>query len=187
MFVTIYARFIDASMAEKAMGALLDHGAQRGDITGFFPEGYQTSDVYEVAPNVVNGITTTTGADAAAGAVTGAEVGLGLGAAAVLGSLLIPGFGLVTGGGALASALIGWAGATAGGAVAGGVAGFLQDQGIDQTTIVDQESALKNGQAILVVKSPSGPLSELEISALMTKYQAQNFGRTETSFVAVNS
>lgn len=184
MFVTLYARFLDASLAEKAMGALLDHGAERIDITGFFPESYQISDVYEVAPNVVNGITTTTGADAAAGAVTGAEVGLGLGAVAVLGSLLIPGFGLVTGGGALASALIGWAGTTAGGAVAGGVAGFLQDQGVEQSTIVDQESALKNGQAILVVKTPSGPLSEFDIAALLTKYQAQTFARTETSYAA---
>ncbi len=183
MIVTIYSRFPDAALAEKGMGALLDQGASRADITGFFPEGYQTPDVHEVAATVVNGITTTTEVDAAVGAAKGAGIGLGLGAAAAIGSLLIPGFGLVTGGGALASALIGWAGSTAGGSIAGGVAGFLQDQGVDQQILIDQEAALKNGRATVVVTCPSGTLSALEVEGILVKYQGETFAKVERSLV----
>lgn len=185
MFVTIHASFEDAALGEKAMGALLDHGVEREDLSGFFPADYETDDVHEVRANLKHGITTTTGADAAAGAAKGAGMGLGLGAVATVASLLIPGFGLVTGGGALATALIAAAGTTVGGAVAGGVGGYLQDQGVDEQVALDSEAALRHGRAVVVVRCPSGKLSESEISAILLKYHASTFGRTEAPAVIV--
>jgi hypothetical protein len=179
MFITLHASFEDAALGEKAMGALLDHGVAKEDLSGFFPSDFETEDVHEVRANLKHGITTTTSADAASGAAKGAGVGLGLGAVATLASLLIPGFGLVTGGGALASALIGAAGTTVGGALAGGVAGYLEDQGVDHQVALDSEAALRHGRAVVVVRCPSGKLSEAEISAILLKYHASTFGRIE--------
>ena len=183
MFITLHASFEDAALGEKAMGALLDHGVAKEDLSAFFPTDYQTDDVHEVRANLNHGITTTTGADAAAGAAKGAGVGLGLGAIATLASLLIPGFGLVTGGGALATAIITAAGATAGGAVAGGVAGYLEDQGVDTKVALDSEAAVRNGRAVVIVRCPSGKLGEAEISEILLKYHASTFGRTQASIV----
>ncbi|MBN9417860.1 hypothetical protein ABS71_00305 [bacterium SCN 62-11] len=179
MFITLHASFEDAALGEKAMAALLDHGVAKEDLSGFFPSDFETEDVHEVRANLKHGITTTTSADAAAGAAKGAGVGLGLGAVATLASLLIPGFGLVTGGGALASALIGAAGTTVGGALAGGVAGYLEDQGVDHQVALDSEAALRHGRAVVVVRCPSGKLSEADISAILLKYHASTFGRIE--------
>lgn len=179
MFVTLHASFEDAALGEKAMGALLDHGVAREDLSGFFPSDYETEDVHEVRANLKHGITTTTSADAASGAAKGAGVGFGVGAVATLASLLIPGFGLVTGGGALATALIGAAGTTVGGAVAGGIAGYFEDQGVDHQVALDSEAALRHGRAVVVVRCPSGKLSEAEISAILLKYHASTFGRIE--------
>lgn len=183
MFITLHASFEDAALGEKAMGALLDHGVAREDLSGFFPADFETEDVHEVRATLKHGITTTTSADAASGAAKGAGVGLGLGALATLASLLIPGFGLVTGGGALATALATAAGTTVGGAVAGGVAGFLQDQGVDHQVALDSEAALRHGRAVVVVRCPSGGLSESEISAILLKYHANTFGRIESPAV----
>lgn len=179
MFITIYAKFADAKNAEQAMGALLDHGASKESITAFFPEGYQKEDVKEVHAEVNHGITTTTGEDAAVGAAKGAGIGLGIGALAAVASLFIPGFGLVTGGGALATAATAMFGTAVGGAVAGGVGGFLEDQGVDKVVAVDAERALKNGQALVIVGAPSGKLTELDITEILNKYGAERFGRDE--------
>ena len=180
MKTTLYTSFIDAALAEKAMGALTDHGLEREDISGLFPAEYETKDIHEVGPTVKHGITTTTSADAASGAVTGAGVGLGVGTVAALASLFIPGFGLVTGGSALVTALAAMAGTTAAGAVAGGVAGFFQDQGVDSRIAIDSEEALKNGQAVLIVRAPSGPLDEVQISTILSKYQGFSFARQDS-------
>lgn len=176
MHVTLYANFPDAANGEKALGALLDRGAQPIDLSAFFPSEYETPDVHEVGSNVRHGITTTTGEDARVGAAKGASYGLGFGTLAALVSLSIPGFGLVTGGGALATAIGSVAGATAGGAVTGGVAGFLQDQGAP-THIASQ--SLRNGEAVLVVKAPTGQLTEDQARELLLKYQGSIFGRVE--------
>lgn len=179
MLITLHASFADAAMAEKSMAALMDHGADKLDVSGFFPEDYETPDVHEVQANIEHGITTTTGADAAAGAAKGAGIGLGVGAVAAVASLLIPGFGIVAGGGALATALISMAGTAAGGAISGGVAGFLQDQGVPQNVAQDSEAALKNGRAVVVVKCPTGKLSETDATGILAKYGAETFGRVE--------
>mgnify|MGYP000930956673 CR=1 FL=1 len=179
MLITLHASFADAAMAEKAMGALMDHGADKLDVSGFFPEDYETPDVHEVQANVEHGITTTTPADAAAGAAKGAGIGLGVGAVAALASLVIPGFGIVAGGGALATALMAMAGTAAGGAISGGVAGFLQDQGIPEKVALDSEAALKNGRAVVVAKCPTGKMSEGDVTEILVKYGAETFGRVE--------
>src|SRR5688500_11923729 len=98
-----------------------------------------------------SGISTTTGADGAAGAVKGAGLGLGVGIAAALAALAIPGFGLVLGGGALATAAAGAAGATAAGALAGGVEGFLKDQGVPDDVLTHYNDTFMQGGAILAV------------------------------------
>lgn len=177
--VSIYAKFPDAAQAEKALAALVDRGADVADMTALFPEGYQQQNSKKTAAEqAVSGVTTTTGADAAAGAGKGAAVGLGVGALAALTSLFIPGFGLVTGGSALVTALSGLAGATAGGAVAGGVAGYLQDQGVPGRIALDAEEAVKNGRAVLGIDTPSGKLGEFEVLEILSKYHAESVGRT---------
>src|SRR5579872_5409299 len=111
MTQTLYASFNDASLAEKAAGALMDHGVVADDISVIAHETYgqkhindepgQAVVVTERGVGNVNtatseigaghteaaakgGISTTTPADAAAGAATGAGIGLGLG---ILGGL----------------------------------------------------------------------------------------------------
>ena len=170
MAQNLFASFQDYKMAEKAVGALLDHGVSKDHLSLIGP-----ADGKDHQSHAENGVTTTTGADAAAGAAKGAGVGLVAGALAALASLLIPGFGLVIGGGALATALASAAGTTAAGALAGGVTGFLQDQGVDKQLAVDYEAALKNGGAVIEVSTPSKDVSLTEIQQILTKYGAMNF------------
>ena len=180
MQVTLYTRFQDASLAEKALGALTDHGAELKDLAAIFPTGYQSADPKTTpVEKATSGVTTTTGADAASGAAKGAGIGLGLGAVAAVASLFIPGFGIVTGGAALATALAAMAGTAAGGAVAGGVAGFMQDQGVPERVALDSEEAIKNGSAIVSVACPTGKLGEFEVLEILSKYHAESYGRSD--------
>lgn len=180
MKIALFVQFADASQAERALAALTDRGGEAKDMTAMFPNGYQTLHHGRTAvEEAVDGVSVTTGADAAKGAERGAVVGLGLGALAALASLVIPGFGLVTGGGALASALIGWAGSTAAGALAGGVAGYLQDQGVPSRIALDAEAAVKNGSAVVSIEVPTGSLGEFEVMEIVSKYHAVSFGRQE--------
>src|SRR6185369_2999416 len=127
---TIYASFADASLAEKAAGALLDFGLRAEDLSIVSSRtddqemderfddrelGRNTADEYKPKQDSTehaakSGISTTTPGDAASGASKGAGIGLGVGIAAALASIFIPGFGLVAGGGALATAIAGGAG-----------------------------------------------------------------------------
>jgi hypothetical protein len=127
---TIYASFADIELAEKATGALMDYGMRSEDISLIAHENhvnryaavneeavddsYNTMVVDRTAPvyekeglGAKSGLSTTTAADAGVGAAKGAGIGLGVGVLAGLASLAIPGFGLVLGGGALATALAG--------------------------------------------------------------------------------
>jgi len=128
----VYAVFPTVESAHSAVGALLDHGAQAVDVSLIIREPYidqydgHIETANDVKDSAEHGISTTTGADAASGAAKGSAIGLGVGAAAALAALLVPGIGLVIGGGALATAIAGAAGTTAAGAIAGGVAGFLR-------------------------------------------------------------
>jgi hypothetical protein len=120
------------------------------------------------------GLSTTTPGDAAAGAAKGAGVGLGVGVLAALASLVIPGFGLVVGGGALATAIAGAAGATAAGAIAGGIHGYLKDQGVSDQAAMDYDAAVKHGGAVLAVSLPSGDVDEVKAREILSKYNATN-------------
>ena len=207
---TLYASFADAALAEKAAGALLDHGARNEDISivasepskevreevredGVYDRTHTTyidhstgaGDSTEHAAK--QGISTTTAGDATAGAAKGAGIGLGVGVAAALASILIPGFGLVAGGGALATAIAGAVGATAAGAVAGGVHGYLKDQGVPDEVAVDYDRAVKNGGAVMAVAVPTDKLGELEVREILAKYQASNistFGALQRDIAA---
>ncbi|MDQ2986694.1 MAG: hypothetical protein M3R13_08215 [Armatimonadota bacterium] len=194
---TIYASFADIEMAEKATGALLDFGMRDEDISLVANEKHlnRVPAVSEVAVNddyntiavdrnapvyeredlgAKAGISTTTGADAGVGAAKGAGVGLGVGVLAGLASLAIPGFGLVLGGGALATALAGAAGATAAGAVAGGVTGYLKDQGMPEHAAEAYKEDFERGGAVLAVTAPSNDVGVATAEDLLDKYGATN-------------
>lgn len=248
---TIYASFADPSLAEKAAGALLDHGVRAEDISVVRSENGQvettnyatsapieadplattpdetaryagnypsdvvaagnavvpnnevyvapttndayvtpTSDTYvdptsderndrvdaagDTEAAAKHGISTTTGADAGAGAVKGTAWGAGIGALAAIASIAIPGFGLVAGGGALATAIGGFLASTGAGAVAGAVTGYLKDQGVDEHIATHYEGTITNGGALLAITLPSGNVSEDEARMVLEKYGAGN-------------
>ncbi len=184
---TIYASFDSSDQAIKAAGALLDYGVKNEDLT-IISQGIEselnadgtTVPAEQGNGNVVenadatakNGISTTTPGDAAAGAAKGAGIGLGAGVLAGLASLLVPGFGLVIGGGALAMALTGAAIATAGGGIAGGVTGFLKDQGIPEEHIAAYDKAVSSGGAIVAVTQSSNEVDTSQIMEVLNKYGA---------------
>ena len=93
----------------------------------------------------------------------------------------VPGLGLVTGGSALATALIGWADTTA----VGGVAGFMQDQGVPQRLALDTLAAVKSGTTVVTINCPTGRLCESEVIEVMSKYQGETFGRLTNQSRAV--
>lgn len=176
MSETLYATFNDYKMAEKAVGALLDHGLNKDCVTLI-----ANQDDKDHQSHAEEGITTTTGADAGSGAAKGAGFGLAVGALGALASLLIPGYGIVIGSGALATALGAAAGTTAGGAVAGGIAGFLQDQGVDEQASLDYEEAVKRGGALVELNLPADEdLDSVKAEGILNKYNATNIRRGGT-------
>lgn len=197
MAQTLYATFADASLAEKAVGALLDYGVRSEDISVISREHgvrdtqvdadgnthvENTRDEGEHAEKAgKHGLSTTTGGDARSGATKGAEIGLGVGVVAAIASLIVPGFGLVMGGGALAVAIAGAAGATAAGAVAGGVTGYLKDQGVPDTAAIDYHHAYDKGAALLSVNVPSEKVTQIEIEGILAKYRAENINTYATA------
>ena len=120
------------------------------------------------------GISTTTAADAGSAAITGGAVGLGVGAIAALASLLIPGFGLIVGGGALATAIGGLVATTGAGAAVGALTGYLKDQGVEEHVAQKYGEAVQGGGAILAVNVPSGDVDEVKARQILEKYGANN-------------
>lgn len=207
---TLYASFATVDDAQKAAGALLDHGAKKEDLSIVAhateePEfvrnraatgavGTTTGDTVTVTdPDVdrdddsddaegqaEHGITTTTGADAGAGAAKGAAWGLGIGALAALAAVWVPGLGIVLGEGALAWALGGAAGATAAGALAGGVHGYLVDQGVPEEHARAYNEAVEGGGAMIALAMPSGDLDPAEAEDILRKYGGANVGNYGT-------
>jgi hypothetical protein len=193
---TIYASFADLDMAEKATGALMDFGVDEADITLVVHESladgaevksssrddsYHTMVVDRTAPvhereelGAKSGISTTTAEDAGSGAAKGAGIGLGVGVLAGLASLTLPGFGIVLGGGALATALAGAAGATAAGAVAGGVTGYLKDQGVPEHAAQPYHEHFERGGCVLAVTVPSNEVGQATAEDVLDKYGAVN-------------
>jgi len=130
----------------------------------------------DVEASAKTGISTTTGADSAAGAGKGAAVGLGVGILAALASVFVPGFGLILGGSALATAIGGAIATTGAGAVAGAVTGYLKDQGVDTTIATDYERTINEGGALIEVNVPSGDVDEATAREVLAKYGAANVG-----------
>ena len=127
--------------------------------------------IYDADRAAKHGITVTTPADAAIGAAKGAGFGLGVGALAALAALAVPGFGLIIGGGVLATAIAGIAATTGAGAVAGGVFGFLKDQGVPAHDIPKYQEVYDEGGAILSVSVDSA-VPRGEIEDVLKKYGA---------------
>ncbi|HEY4002454.1 MAG TPA: hypothetical protein VGO93_26520 [Candidatus Xenobia bacterium] len=167
---TLYATFPDGALAKKAVGALLDHGADKDSISLI---GRQGDEQYWTGDSMgKEGISTTTGKDAAHAAAKGAGIGLGIGILAGIASLIIPGFGIVIGGGALATAIGSAVGTTAAGAIAGGVEGFMVDQGVPEKVATTYREALEHGQGMLALTLPSGKLEAGEAQEVVAKYGA---------------
>jgi len=173
----IYASFADAKDAEKAAGALLDYEMNEEDLS------FVRADIdedewhsYEAGQDLEHkaetGYTTTTGKDAGAGAANGAGWGLLAGAIAGLAMLWVPPFGLVLGGGALATAIGAAAGATAGGAIAGAFTGYLKDQGVAPEKIEEFHDHLESGGAVLELAVPSGEVDLDTAREVLAKYDA---------------
>lgn len=132
------------------------------------------NDAYTSEKAAKQGISTTTGADAGHAAVTGGAVGLGVGAIAAVASLLIPGFGLIVGGGALATAIGGMVATTGAGAVVGAVTGYLKDQGVEEHVAQQYTNTISGGGAILAVNVPSDDVDEAKAREILEKYGASN-------------
>jgi hypothetical protein len=185
---TIYASFAAPGDAERAAGAMLDHGAVAGDLSILANEKSatgqpvpQTSETMHAEKSAKSGISTTTPMDVAAGTVKGATIGIGVGALAAVASLFIPGLGLVVGGGALAAAFMGGAGTAIAGAAAGGVAGFLADQGVPEEVVTRYSSTFEEGGTILAIAVPSGKLEASDVEGILTKYGAANIATVNAS------
>lgn len=189
MAEALFAAFATKGNAERATGALLDHGLKDEDISlvsgGFKDEASarlytsrftipsaEVEEDHDDSLSAKTGISVTTAGDAGVGAAVGAGIGAGLGALAALGSLFVPGVGLVTGGGALAIALAGTAGSAAAGAVAGGATGYLVDLGVDRDTADEFEQTVQSGGAALAVHLPTDGMDPVEAREILNKYHA---------------
>ena len=118
------------------------------------------------------GISTTTAEDAGEGAIKGTEIGLGVGILVSLAALAVPGFGIVLGGGALASALGATALTAGAGAVAGGVTGYLKEQGVPISDADRYHGTIEGGGAILSFNIPSGNVDQATAEQILSKYGA---------------
>jgi hypothetical protein len=213
---TIYALFQNVADAERAIGALGDHGVPQSSIgiasrraaeeneTERVRDGYtrltddDTTSAATYAPhigtapaaaiastltprsdvdtpeNVVAtgkaGLTTTTPQDAAAGAAVGGGVGLVAGLLAAAAAVMIPGVGLVLGGGILAGAIGVAAATTAAGAAVGGVTGYLKDMGMPEQAATNVSDRLREGDYLLTVAVD--PARYDEIKQVLLKYNA---------------
>ena len=164
-------------MAKKAVGALMDYGVRPEELSMLYPADadasldYHNETELDLEHVAETGITTTTPADAAYGAVKGAGLGVAAGTLVALSTVFIPGFGLVLGGGALAIAIAAAAGTTAAGAVAGGVAGYLKDQGIPEDLHETYGKVLESGGVMVSVTHSSEDMDVRIIEEVLAKYE----------------
>lgn len=95
-----------------------------------------------------------------------------LGVFAGLASLIIPGYGIVIGSGALATAVGAAVGTTAAGAVAGGATGYLKDMGVNEEHAREYEQIIGKDGAVVSVGVPSKGVSEVQATEILNKYGA---------------
>jgi len=168
--------FKTTDAAARAAAALMDQGVHASDISVMVKDMPQTEDTEtskEVLDHAETGITVTTPEDALAGATKGAGVGLGLGVLASIAALTVPGFGLVLGGGALATGIGATLATGAAGAVSGAVYGYLKDQGVTEDQAKQIEDDVRQGGALVSVITPSGNASTELVEQVLSKYQDQ--------------
>jgi hypothetical protein len=159
--------FPDRDSAERAYGALADHGYTKDDVSLAMSEETKKKHFMESSRQ------TELGSKAAEGAGYGGALGGALGAiaAAIAGvgtSLAIPGLGLVIAG-PLAAAIAG-AGA---GAATGGVVGALVGWGIPEERVKRYEHGLKQG-GILMGVHPRNPEDAKRLEQVWRDNKAQN-------------
>ena len=173
----VHAMFANPDYAARAVVALIDIGVHQHDISILIkdppPNWDENLTSSELLEQATEGLTVTTGHDAAVGAAKGAAIGLGVGALAAVAALAIPGVGLVIGGGALATAAGGALAAGAAGAVSGAVYGYLRDQGIDDSVALAVEGDYQKGGALVSVTTPSGEITADTVNKVLAKYQDQ--------------
>lgn len=190
---TLYASFRDASAAERAAGALLDQGASSKDISIVANEAYHAAritaaqqEAKHAESSAKTGISPTTAGDVTVGAVKGGAVGLGVGMAAAMAALFVPGLGLVVGGGALATAMAAGLAAAVAGTAVGGVVGYLRDQGVPEEMATRYSADFSAGGAILAVAIPSGSLTAGEMEGILAKYGALNVATYNSAKVLID-
>lgn len=128
----------------------------------------------DTATAAKHGISTTTPEDAGSGAVKGTGIGLGVGILASLAVLMVPGVGLVLGGGALAAALGATALTAGAGAIAGGATGYLKDQGVPADAAERYHGTVQAGGAVLSINIPSGDVDQATAESVLSKYGASD-------------
>lgn len=182
---SVHAMFRNPDVASAAVGALLDSGVEAAEIsvmTKSIPASWKNAqDGNDVMDHATTGITVTTPEDAASGAMKGAGIGLGVGVIAAIGSIAIPGVGLVLGGGALATALAATAATGVAGALAGGVMGYLKDQGVDENVAYAIEKDFGLGGVLVTVNAASDKVSRAQIEGILGKYTGQDSATFETT------
>ena len=190
----VTAIFDDRADAERAADALVDLGADRGQISllASGQEGMVHTapvsgledhhSVIEPAREVGDSgapLTTADEPDAAQGAATGAAIGAVVGIAAGLAALFVPGFGLVTVAGPLYWALGGAIGTAAAGAVAGGVYGSLRDIGIPEHHARSYEERIRGGHVLMTAVVPT--LDQERIRDILAEYGGEDISFTEVA------
>lgn len=173
---TLIAAFHNPDNAARAAGALLDHGVKHDHLDLLagvaFANSWKTNGVVDedLQDKAESGVTTTTAADALIGARTGAGIGAAIGILGTLASLVIPGYGIVIGGGALATALTSAVGTAAAGATAGGVTGYLKDLGADHAISTEFDGVIRKDGAVLAIHIAADGPQESVIKSILGKY-----------------
>ncbi len=179
----------DTDKAVKAAGALLDHGAEKEHLDLLAGRAFADSLRVEgkhdqkAESKAEHGVTTTTARDAVEGAKKGAGAGAVLGVLGGLASLFIPGYGIVIGSGALATAVGSALGATAAGAAAGGATGYLKDMGVEAKVAEEFDTTIKNDGAVVAVNISGKGLTEAKAREIMQKYGAVRFSSSHHTLV----
>ena len=127
-------------------------------------DAYRDTDVH-VKPGATMG-------DVGHGAAHGAGIGFGVGALAAVATMLIPGLGMVIGGGTLAAAMAAIVTGTGAGALAGSLAGFLTEHGVPADEAARYAQVHEKGGAILAVSIFREDTRE-SIDQILRKHGAQ--------------
>ena len=136
--------FRDRESAERAYGSLTGRGYTKDDVTVLMSEDARRRHFGEGTPQTELGTKAAEGAGV--GAAVGGTLGAVLAALAAVGTIALPGIGLIAMG-PVAAALAG----AATGAVAGGLVGALVGAGIPEERAKEYETGIKEGNIVMGV------------------------------------